>query len=228
MFKDIGSYWNKYGDFLMDGIIITLEISLLSILIGLIMGFLIGFARNIHITRKDNVFTKSIKIGIKYILDGYISFFRYTPFIAQAFFFHYVFFTKLNLFVLSTVAMSLNTSTYIAIIMQGGIQSVDNGQYQAGRSLGLSHIRTYSTIIMPQAFRNMVPALSNEFVNVIKATSVLSIMGVHDLFYWIDKYNGTTGDAAIGYTISLIIYFVICLAFMMLLRLINYILERRR
>lgn len=228
MFNGIGEYWSKYDEFIWKGIYTTLEISLFSILIGLILGFSIGFARNVHITRKDNVFIKFIKKGIKYVLDGYIAFFRYTPFVAQAFFFHYVFFVQMDLFILSTVALGLNTAAYIAVIMQGGIHSVDSGQYQAGRSLGLSHIRTYSTIVMPQAFRNMVPALSNEFINVIKATSVLSIIGLHDFLYWIDKFGGSTGDAAVGYTISILVYFVICFLFMMALKLFNYLLERRR
>lgn len=144
---------------------------------------IIGFLRHVHVARKDNKAVIGAKYGIKYLLDGYLSIFRYTPFIAQAFFFYYVFFIKMDKFMAGVIILSLNTAAYIAVIVEGGIKSVDNGQYLAGRSLGLSHKRTFFTIILPQAFRNMVPAMSNEFVNVIKATSVLSIIGVKDLLY---------------------------------------------
>lgn len=228
MFGDIGSYWEKYSEWIWDGVITTMEISLLSILLGLIIGLIIGFARNVHITRKDNKVLIILKKGLKLFLDGYIAFFRYTPFIAQAFFIHYVFFVHLDLFIMGTLALSFNTGAYIAMIVEGGIMSIDSGQYNAGRSLGLSHMRTYMTIVLPQAFKNMIPSLSNEFVNVIKATSVLSIIGIKDLLYWIDKGNGSSWDYAAGYTISIVIYFFICLSFMLIFKLVNWLLERRR
>lgn len=147
------------------------------------MGVILGFVRNVHITRKDNFATIFVKKGVKLICDCYLAFFRYTPFIAQAFFFYFVFFVALDSFTAGIIVLTLNTSAYVAVVVEGGINSVDAGQYQAGRSLGLSHARTFITVILPQAFRNIVPSLSNQFVDVIKATSVLSVIGVKDLLF---------------------------------------------
>lgn len=228
MFKGVSEFWGDYGSSVMDGVVNTLLLSIICILLGSIIGFSIGFARNIHFTRKDNFFTKSIKYAFKFIWDAYIAFFRYTPFIAQAFFFSFVIFKSMDAFPVGIIVLSINTSAYIAIIVEGGISSVDKGQYQAGRSLGLSHFKTYTKIIMPQAFKNMVGALSNEYVNVIKGTSILSTIEIKDLMFEIKKGSGSSFQYAAGYGLSLIIYFFICFAFVLLLKLFNYLLERRR
>ena len=221
MFGDIGKFWDRYHASIWDGLKTTLLVALISIVFGLIGGMLIGYLRSLKIQRKDHQLLKWSKKGVKYLFDIYIAIFRYTPFIAQAFFFYYVFFVaSTNALLIGSIILSMNVSAFMAVIFEGGIKSIDVGQYQAGRSLGLSHTRTFVVIILPQAFRNMVPAMSNEFVNTIKATSILSVIAVGDLMYEIKSGASNSYDFAAGYTIAFMMYFAICFIFVMALRLL--------
>ena len=218
MFGDINKFWDRYHEIIWDGLFTTLQVAALSIILGMLGGFVIGYFRSLRVSRKDKLPMIILKKGIKYIFDFYLAVFRYTPFIAQAFFFYYVFFAdSTNAIMVGTIILSMNVAAFMAKIFEGGLTSVDGGQYQAGRSLGMGHTRTFLVVILPQALRNMIPAMSNEFVNTIKATSILSVIAVADLMHEIKTGTSNSYDFAAGYTIAILMYFAICFAFSMIL-----------
>ena len=229
MFDGLGKFWKNYHSQFLEGVGTTIYISIMGILIGFLFGLIIGYLRNVHISRKDNKLTIVIKRSIKYILDGYISFFRFTPFIAQLFFAWFGLFlaSGVSRVTIAIVVLALNTAAFHAKVIEGGIGSINEGQYLAGRSLGMSHRRTFISIIMPQAFKNMISGFSNEWVNVIKATSVLTVIGISDLMDKIKKGANSLAEYSGPYFLSLIAYFIICFIFMMVLKGFKHFLERR-
>jgi len=130
-------------------------------------------------------------------------------------------------FIVGTIIISLNVGAYFSKAFEGGIKAVDQKQYRAGRSLGLSHPKVFFKIIVPQAFKNVLPQASNEFVNTIKATSVLSLIGVQDLIAKINDGTAASFDPAAGYFIAMVIYFMICLVATLMLKGIGYLVTRK-
>ncbi|WP_374212447.1 amino acid ABC transporter permease [Tissierella sp. MB52-C2] len=165
----------KYKYYYLTGIKITLLISFLSLIIGGTLGALLSLLR-----------LSKYKI-LKFISTIYIEAVRGTPMMVQialVYFGSYVIMgVNMDGFLAALIAVSLNSAAYIAEIIRSGIQSIDKGQAEASRSLGISHKQTMRHIILPQAIKNILPALGNEFVTLIKETSVASTIGVADLMY---------------------------------------------
>lgn len=149
---------------------ITLILTTGGVLIGIVVGFLLAFLRMMNMR------------VLNFIIDEYIDILRGTPLLIQLLVFAYVVFATMNdNFVAALVAIGLNSSAYIAEIVRAGIQSVDKGQMDAGRAMGLTHVTTMRTIIMPQAIKNILPSLANEFIVVFKETSVVGFISINDL-----------------------------------------------
>lgn len=165
----------KYKYYYLTGIKITLLISFLSLIIGGTLGALLSLLR-----------LSKYKI-LRFISTIYIEAVRGTPMMVQialVYFGSYVIMgVNMDGFLAALIAVSLNSAAYIAEIIRSGIQSIDKGQAEASRSLGISHKQTMRHIILPQAIKNILPALGNEFVTLIKETSVASTIGVADLMY---------------------------------------------
>ncbi len=165
----------KYKYYYITGIKITLLISFLSLIIGSTLGALLSLLK-----------LSKVKF-LRFISTVYIEIIRGTPMmvqIAMVYFGSYVLMgVNIDGFLAALIAVSLNSSAYVAEIIRSGIQSIDKGQMEASRSLGLSHKQTMRHIILPQAVKNILPALGNEFVTLIKETSVASTIGVADLMY---------------------------------------------
>lgn len=141
-----------------------------AIVIGIVIGLVLTFLRMLN-----------IKI-LTFIIDEWIDILRGTPLLIQLLVFAYIVFAALNdNFLAALVAIGLNSSAYMAEIMRAGIQSVDKGQMDAGRAMGLTYSTTMRTIIMPQAIKNILPSLANEFIVVFKETSVVGFISVNDL-----------------------------------------------
>ena len=151
-------------------IAVTFTLTTGGVAIGIVVGFLLAFLRMFD-----------IKI-LTFIIDEYIDIIRGTPIIMQLFIFAYVIFaTMSDNFLAALVALGLNSSAYIAEIVRAGINSVDKGQMEAGRAMGLGYADTMREIIMPQAIKNILPSLVNEFIVLFKETSVVGLISINDL-----------------------------------------------
>ena len=160
----------------LDGLKATILISLFAIAIGVAIGLLIAII-------KVSASEKKILIGLKWLCNVYITVIRGTPVMVQLLIIYNLVFTArdTNEIVVGAICFGINSGAYVAEIIRAGIESIDKGQMEAGRSLGFNYIQTMRYIIVPQAIKNILPALSNEFIVLIKETSVAGIIAVTDL-----------------------------------------------
>lgn len=219
----------NYWPLLKAGIITTLEISLLGTLIGFGIGLVVGGIKAIDLDRQSSKLTKIIKKVYNIVASIYIEGFRGTPMMVQALFIYYAF---LNFFnwtpnACGLVVISINTGAYMSEIIRSGIQSVDKGQTEAARSLGMSNMQTMFFVVIPQAIKNAFPAIGNEFVVNIKDSSVLSIITVTDLMYKVNRTAGATFDYPNAYLLAAILYLCLTLPVSFLLRKIEHTLNHK-
>lgn len=176
----------KYWSLFLYGIITTLIISLLGTLIGFILGLGLSVIKMNKSRDNDSIVTKIFKKLGNIFGSSYIQFFRGTPMMVQASLIYYGFLKlggQWSAFVAGIFIVGLNTAAYIAEIIRSGINAIDPGQMEAARSLGMTHFQTMRKVILPQAIKNVIPAIGNEFIVNVKDTSVLSVIAVTDLFY---------------------------------------------
>ena len=201
--------------YLTNGLLITLEISIVAVLIGIVGGFLIAILRSTFDTiEKKNIFTKTIN----WILKAYITVIRGTPAVIQLMIIYFVVFATTNVDKVTAafISFGINSSAYIAEIVRSGIMSVDPGQFEAGRSLGFSHAGTMWHFILPQAFKNILPALGNEFIVLVKETSIAGYIGLVDLTKGGDIIRSRTYEAFLPLIAVALIYLVIVMFLTML------------
>ena len=160
----------------LDGLKVTILISLFAIAIGVAIGLLIAVI-------KVSASEKKVLVGLKWLCNVYITVIRGTPVMVQLLIIYNLVFTArdTNEIVVGAICFGINSGAYVAEIIRAGIESIDKGQMEAGRSLGFNYIQTMRYIIVPQAIKNILPALSNEFIVLIKETSVAGIIAVTDL-----------------------------------------------
>ncbi len=210
----------KYHSYFISGILYTLGLSLASVLIGTVLGSLIALAKI------------SDDLILKTVATAYIELIRGTPLITQLFIVFFgssVLFNVRELqlpiaaiaFLSGIVAVSLNSAAYVAEIVRAGIESVDKGQLEAGRSLGMSHKMTMKEIILPQAIKNILPSLGNEFIAVIKETAIISVIGVGDIMYNVNIVRSTSYRSVEPLFIAAIIYFVLTFSLSKLVNMIE-------
>ena len=173
----------EYWPLILRGAGITLSLALISTIIGALIGFFIGVMHTIP-TRKRTFKTIILKV-INTILTCYVEIFRGTPMIVQAVVVFYglaAYGIYLNTFIAGVIVVSLNTGAYMAEIVRGGIVSMDRGQYEAAEAIGMNHFQTMIYVIIPQVFRNSLPATGNQLVMNIKDSAVLNVISVSELF----------------------------------------------
>ena len=223
-FNDVGyilaNYWQ---DFLL-GVGWTLLISLIATLIGLVIGLIIGIIRTIPYSRNKVLFI--VQKVINFILAAYIEIFRGTPMMIQAvvIYWGYAFMmggSTLPLIPAAIVIVSINTGAYIAEIVRGGINSIDRGQFEGAHSLGMSHLQTMVYVILPQVIKNILPAVSNEFVINIKDTSVLNVIGVTELYFMMSMTVKMTYKNFPVYFVGCVIYFLLTFTITRIIKLIE-------
>ena len=204
--------------YVLTGLGNTLIITLFAILIGVVLGALIAIVRTIH----DQ--NGKLKI-LNFICKIYLTVIRGTPAMIQLLIIYYVIFASVTIdkIIVAVVAFGLNSAAYVAEVVRSGINSVDNGQFEAGRSLGLTYKQTMWSIILPQAFRNMLPALCNEFISLLKETAISGYIGLNDLTKGGDIIRSQTFEAFIPLIAVALIY----LAIVMLLTFAVNKLERK-
>lgn len=161
--------------YMLRGLGNTLIITALALLIGIAVGFFVAVIRSTH--------DKHGGLGfLNFICKVYLTVWRGTPTVVQLLIMYYVILVSVNnKIVVAVVAFGLNSAAYVAEIVRSGIMSIDEGQFEAGRSLGLNYSQTMKLIILPQAFKNVLPALGNEFITLLKETSVSGYIGMMDL-----------------------------------------------
>ena len=219
--KFLVSFIDKKGyEPVLQGLKNTLLIAIIGLVIGIIIGTIIAAVR---VVPKKKTFPRVLNS----ICDVYVGFFRGTPIVVQLLLTHYVFLPligfNLPALTVSIIVFGLNSGAYVSEIMRSGIQSVDPGQMEAGRALGLNFITTMTKIVVPQAVKNILPTLGNEFIVLVKETSVVSFVGTADI-YMAFQYIGTDNyEYMIPYLVMAIIYIVLVMAITLLVR----ILERR-
>jgi len=219
----------QYWPLFLRGAEMTLIISLTGTIIGFGIGILIGVIRTIPIDSNTNLFKRIVFKIVNFLLLCYIEIFRGTPMMVQAMVIFYgvalVYGIKLSTLLAGIFIVSINTGAYMAEIVRGGILSIDKGQFEAAHSIGMTHAQTMVNIILPQAIRNILPATSNEFVINIKDTSVLSVIGVTELFYNSKSVAGSYYAFFQVFFITCVIYFIMTFTVTRILRYFEIKLE---
>ena len=190
--------------YLWDGLGVTLQITFFAIIIGIILGFIIAVIRSTH------DMTGKMKVG-NAICKFYLTLFRGTPVVVQLMIIYFVIFAAVDIdktFV-AVIAFGLNSAAYVAEIFRSGIMSLDRGQFEASRSLGLNYSRTMISVIMPQAFKNVLPALANEFIVLLKETSVSGYIALQDLTKAGDIIKVRTFDPLLPLIAVALIYLIL-------------------
>lgn len=202
---------NTYGSSLWLGVKTTLLVALTGTILGLLIGLLVGGFRAIKLDHTASKSSRVIKRIIDAILNIYIGLFRGTPMMVQALFIYYLLLDIIHWTYLQAaiVVISVNTGAYMAEIIRSGIQAVDVGQLEAARSLGLSNWQTMTTVILPQAIRNVFPAIGNEFIVNIKDSSVLMIISITELMFQAKSIAGSTFLFTETYFIEACIYLIL-------------------
>lgn len=204
--------------YLTDGLKTTLIVTLFAVVLGVILGFLIAVVRATH--------DKTGKLRIlNFLAKVYLTVIRGTPVVVQLLIIYFVIFASVNIdktFV-AVLAFGLNSAAYVAEIVRSGIMSIDNGQFEAGASLGLNYPKTMIYIIMPQALRNVLPALANEFIVLLKETSVAGYIALTDLTKGGDIIRSATYEAFLPLIAVALIYLIM----VMILSGLVSMLERR-
>jgi glutamine transport system permease protein len=190
-----------YIPLLLKGTLLTIELSVVSIILGSIIGFLICLGK------------MSKHFFFNFPANAYINFFRGTPLLVQVLIVHFgvivFFYGKTNAIAAAITALSLNVAAYTAEIYRAGIQSIDKGQKEAAYSLGMTHSQAMRHVIMPQAIRRMIPAFGNEFIVLIKDTSLVTIIAAPELMYWTRAMAGQYYRVWEPYLTAALVYFIL-------------------
>lgn len=208
-FEQMVVLFAKYYPFFFEGVKNTLIIAAMSVVFGLILGIFMAMMK-----------MSSIKI-LKWFATAYVEFIRGTPLLVQLTFLYYglpmagitfpdvSFIPNFSRFMAGVIAMSLNSCAYIAEVIRSGIQAVDTGQMEAARSIGFRYGDSMKLVILPQAVKNILPALGNEFVTVIKESSIVSVIGIADLMFRTNGVIALTYLYLPGLAITACLYFVL-------------------
>lgn len=207
--QDDGNFFSKYGSFFIKGLKNTILISLIGVILGSILG---AFIALLKLTKLKT---------LSWLASTYIEFLRGAPMLVQAFI---VFFSTtaalgldVSALICGTIVLVINSSAYIAEIIRAGINAVGKGQTKAARNLGLNYSQTMKAVVMPQAVKNILPALGNEFVTLIKESSIVSTIGVGEIIFNAQVVQGISFDPFTPLLIAAILYFILTFALSLLM-----------
>ena len=189
LFSDIAKLLEKYGASYVSGMINTLVLALVATVIGCIIGFICGVLNTIPYSQNDSMFKRFVLKLIRGLVRIYVEVFRGTPMVLQAVFLYYgiPYFTNnmvrfTDIWTPAILVVSINTGAYMAESVRGGIISIDPGQTEGAKAIGMTHVQTMMNVILPQALRNIRPQIGNNFIINVKDTSVMFIIGFPDFF----------------------------------------------
>ena len=202
----------KFKDLFLEGLVCTVSLSALTVLAGFILALILALMR------------KSKFVPFKFVATAYVEIFRATPLMVQLFLVYYVLLAGITLpsfklfglirferFIPGVIALSLNSAAYLSEIIRSGIQSIDLGQTEAARSLGMTQWQTMRYIVLPQAIKNILPAIANEFVTIIKESSICWTIGVQEIMSAVNSVKAATYTCGEALIVAACIYF--CLTF---------------
>ena len=222
---DITKLWTKYGSAYLSGIENTLILALVGTVIGCLIGFVCGILNTIPRRENDHPLKKFILTLVRVIIRIYVEVFRGTPMVLQAVFLFYglPYFTDnavkfTSVWAAAIVVVSINTGAYMAESVRGGIISVDPGQTEGAMAIGMTHVQTMTSVILPQALRNIMPQIGNNFIINVKDTSVMFIIGFPDFFA---AHRATVGASYLYFpsaTVEMVGYLTMTLLASFLLR----------
>lgn len=222
----IGYLLQRYGTSYLKGARTTLVIALVSTAIGCLIGFVVGVVQTIPVDKKrDSAAKRGLLRVVKMILKAYVELFRGTPMIVQAVFIYYglsqMFQIQLGMWSAAFLVVSINTGAYMAESVRGGIISVDPGQMEGAKAIGMTHVQAMKNVILPQAIRNIMPQIGNNLIINIKDTSVLSVISIVDLFFVHKSVAGALYTYFESATIVMAIYLTMTLVTSRLLLLVE-------
>ncbi len=209
--------------FITDGLINTIIITILALLMGVIIGVIVSIIRCAHDQKDEKV--RNIPLSIaNAICKIYIAIIRGTPALVQLLIMYFiVMISAKSKLLVAVLTFGINSGAYVAELFRGGIMSVDSGQLEAGRSLGMSYVLTMRKVVLPQAFKASLPALINEFIALLKETSICGYIGLNELTRGGDIIRGTTYDALLPLLTVALIYFIL----VMIISYLASLVERR-
>lgn len=220
--------WNvfiKYQPLLYSGIKNTLIVAFIGTLVGLLIGLVVGAIRAISINREasDSVKVRFFKKVAYALTSIYVAIFRGTPMMVQAMFLYYLLLPILQWtpMVAACCIISINTGAYMSEIIRSGIQSVDSGQSEAARSIGMTSMQTMRHIVIPQAIKNSFPSIGNEFIVNIKDSCVLNCIGFGELFFQAKTISGSTFSYQEAFFVAGCLYFIMTFITSMILSYIE-------
>ena len=218
----------EYGIYFWRGTVMTLETSILGTLLGFVLGFLIGIVQSTPIHEEDHPSKRILYKVVKAICHIFIQIFRGTPMMVQAMVVYYGLKqngVNITPFIAAAVVIMFNTGAYMAETVRGGIISIDKGQFEGGKALGMSHFTIMFTVVLPQAFRNIIPEMGNLFITNLKMTSVLNVIGIAELYFATKTAANTYYRYFESFLITGAIYFILCAITAKLLHILETKLE---
>ena len=225
LFGDIASLWSKSASTYFAGMGNTLLLAVIGTLLGCVIGFVCGILQTIPVAKNDRAVKKGLLGILRAIIRVYIEVFRGTPMMLQAvlIYFGLPYFTNnamrfRNLWVVSILVVSINTGAYMAESVRGGILSVDRGQAEGAKAIGMNHFQTMTSVILPQALRNIMPQIGNNFIINVKDTSVMFIIGFTEFFSVHKAITGATYKYFPSAAIEMLGYLTVTLTASLLLR----------
>lgn len=218
---------NDYWKYLWNGLGVTLQITFFAVILGIVLGILIAIVRSTYDKNKSAMrmgLGRIVLSILNFLCKVYLTVIRGTPVVVQLMIMYYIILaSSTNKVLVATLAFGINSGAYVAEIFRSGIMSIDQGQFEAGRSLGFNFVQTMRYIIIPQAFKNVLPTLANEFIVLLKETSVSGYVAMQDLTKGGDIIRSRTYDAFMPLIGVALIY----LAMVMFFTWLVGILERR-
>lgn len=223
--NDMVLLWNNYSSLYLNGIKNTLLLALIATAIGCVIGFVCGILNTIPYSKKDPLPKRFLLKLVRAIVRAYVEVFRGTPMVLQAVFIYYglPYFSGnalrfSNMWAAAILVVSINTGAYMAESVRGGIISIDPGQTEGAKALGMTHVQTMTRVILPQALRNIMPQIGNNFIINVKDTSVMFIIGFTE-FFSVHRYiTGINNLYFPSAAIEMVGYLIMTLSASLLLR----------
>ncbi len=213
---------NEYGFSLLKGAAVTMVIAIVCTFFGCIIGFAVGIVQTIPLNRRQRPLHWFLIRVLQLILGAYVEIFRGTPMMVQAMFIYYgaaaLFGINMSMWGAALFIVSINTGAYMAESVRGGILSIDAGQTEGAKAIGMTHFQTMLYVILPQALRNIMPQIGNNLIINIKDTCVLSVIGTVELYYTTRGIAGTYYTYFEAFAITMVIYFILTFSCSRILR----------
>lgn len=228
VFTDVGRLWDVYGEAYLRGVLNTLILAVVATIIGCLIGLACGVLNTIPCSRKDPLVKRFFLKLIRAIVRIYVEVFRGTPMVLQAVFIFYGFgftYAVSDIWSAAIIVVSINTGAYMAESVRGGIVSIDPGQTEGAKALGMNHVQTMIKVIMPQVIRNIIPQIGNNLIINIKDTSVMFVIGFVDFFATHRNIVGLNSMYFPSAVIEMAGYLTLTLAFSLLLRLVEKLMD---